>query len=48
MTAEERKIWLGVSVFLLLSVAFLMGYLLGQAPWLQPIKASLIHLARDG
>lgn len=44
MTAQERRIWLAVAIFLILSVSFMMGYLVGDSAWIAPIRDSVIQL----
>jgi hypothetical protein len=44
MTDQDKRVWLAVAVFLILSVSFMMGYLVGDSAWIAPIKDSVIQM----
>jgi hypothetical protein len=46
VTTVEKRVWLGIAVFLLIVLPFMLGYLVGDAAWIAPIKNSIIQMVR--
>jgi len=46
MTDYEKKVWFWLSILLLISLALILGFAVGETGWVVRIKSSIFQMLR--